>query len=269
MEPLLREFSLLARAIVGWFWIFLVLASFLFLFGIRDTSLWGSNFPVPSLESRPLSVEIFRALERDLLPVGVQLISLDPFAGFVTQTLVSVLVSFLLTFPILLWRILSYLAPALHREEKRFLLLMLVPVLLLFFAGALFAYYAIIPPTFRFLYSFAPELDARPFLLVDNFLSTVTLLLVSVGLMFLMPALMVLLAVLRVVPSLFWREWWRHALLGFLIFAAIITPDGSGVTMIFLSFPMTLLYIGGFLAARYAERRGRLVGDKEGGTLEE
>ena len=156
MEAVLKEFSILAKVIMGWFWVFLALGAFLFLFGFRDVPIWGSTFPVPSMESRPLSVEIFRALESDLLPAGVQLISLDPFAGFVTQTLVSALSAFLLTFPLLFWKFLSYLTPALEKGERRLVMFMIVPAFLLFFVGAIFAYYFIIPPTFKFLYSFAP-----------------------------------------------------------------------------------------------------------------
>jgi sec-independent protein translocase protein TatC len=45
----------------------------------------------------------------------------------------------------------------------------------------------------------------------------------------------------------FWRTNFRYAVLILVIFGALITPDGSGVTMWFVSIPMLLLYLAGML----------------------
>jgi len=268
MDGVLRELSLLVKTLIGWFCLFAILAVFLFSFGFQDTQMWGALLPVPSLQSTPAAVEIFSHIRQDLLPEDVRLISLSPFAGFATQVMVALLASFILTLPVLLYRILGYLAPALHANERRFALIVLLPAMLLFLAGAAFAYYLVIPATFKILYSFTPELGAQPFFLVDEFLSTIAFLMISVGLMFLVPVMMVFLSWIGLIQAAFWRVWWRHSLLGFLVFAAFVTPDGSGVTMLMLSLPMALLYASGLSVASYVERR-RLVGDRAGGTLEE
>ncbi|MCE9643762.1 twin-arginine translocase subunit TatC [Candidatus Parcubacteria bacterium] len=255
MDGVLRELSLLVRALIGWLCLFAFLALFLFSFGFQDTQMWGTLLPVPSLQSTPAAVEIFAQIRQDLLPEEVRLISLSPFAGFATRVMVALLASFILTLPILLYRILAYLSPALHQSERRFALVILLPAMLLFLGGAAFAYYILIPATFKILYSFTPELGAQPYFLVDEFLSTIAFLMISVGLMFLLPVMMVFLAWIGLVQAGFWRAWWRHALLGFLVFAAFVTPDGSGVTMLMLSLPMAALYGGGLLVANYIERR--------------
>lgn len=255
MDGVLREFSLLAKTLLGWFYLFVFLALLMFSVGFRDTQIWGALFPVPSFSSSPAGVEIFAQIRQDLLPQGVHLVSLSPFSGFITQISVTLLSSFILTLPVLLYRILAYLSPALHENERRFALIILVPSMLLFLGGAAFAYYFVIPATFNLLYAFAPELGAQPFFLVDEFLSTVAYLMISVGLMFLMPVMMVFLAWIGIIQSGFWRTWWRHAFLGFLVFAAFITPDGSGITMLMLAGPMALLYAGGLLLSGYIERR--------------
>ncbi len=56
---------------------------------------------------------------------------------------------------------------------------------------------------------------------------------------------MISLTFLGIIPSIFWREKWRYALLTFLLFSAIITPDGSGVSMMLLSLPLSGLYAVG------------------------
>ncbi|HYF10104.1 MAG TPA: twin-arginine translocase subunit TatC [Candidatus Paceibacterota bacterium] len=268
MEGVLKELSLLARTLFGWFCLFAILALILFSVGFRDAQVWGTLLPVPSFTSIPTAIQIFQDIREDLLPPGVRLISLSPFAGFVTQVSVALLASFILTLPVLLYRILAYVSPALHEAERRLMLIVLIPSFLLFLAGVTFAYQLVIPTTFTILYSFAPELGAEPFFLVNEFLSTAAFLMISVGLMFLVPVMMVFLSAIRLIEASFWRAWWRHSLLGFLLFAAFVTPDGSGITMLMLSLPMAALYAGGLAAAAYLERR-RFSGDKRGGTLGE
>ena len=42
---------------------------------------------------------------------------------------------------------------------------------------------------------------------------------------------------------------------GVLLFGAVITPDGSGVTMWFVSLPMVALYFAGMFVAERRERQ--------------
>jgi sec-independent protein translocase protein TatC len=48
-----------------------------------------------------------------------------------------------------------------------------------------------------------------------------------------------------IVDSKFWRKNARYAILAIVVFGAIVTPDGSGVTMWFIAVPMMALYFGG------------------------
>jgi sec-independent protein translocase protein TatC len=52
-------------------------------------------------------------------------------------------------------------------------------------------------------------------------------------------------------PSL-WRKNFRYAALIMVIFGALITPDGSGLTLWLIAAPMILLYLAGMLVV---ERR--------------
>jgi sec-independent protein translocase protein TatC len=55
-----------------------------------------------------------------------------------------------------------------------------------------------------------------------------------------------------ILPPRFWRANFRYAALIMVIFGALITPDGSGVTMWLIAVPMLLLYLAGMLVV---ERR--------------
>jgi len=45
----------------------------------------------------------------------------------------------------------------------------------------------------------------------------------------------------------FWRDNLRYFIITLVIFGAIITPDGSGISMRFVAIPMLLLYVLGML----------------------
>jgi sec-independent protein translocase protein TatC len=56
------------------------------------------------------------------------------------------------------------------------------------------------------------------------------------------------------VDSTFWSKNLRYAIVIIAIFGALITPDGSGITMWFVSIPMIVLYVLGIMIIRRAER---------------
>src|SRR2546427_173649 len=87
-------------------------------------------------------------------------------------------------------------------------------------------------------FSFAPPWDAY-----------VVMFKVAFGLAFQLPVLMYGLSALGIVRSDFWKKYWRFAAIAIFLFGAIITPDGSGITMFLVALPMLALYVVGYGAA--------------------
>jgi sec-independent protein translocase protein TatC len=52
----------------------------------------------------------------------------------------------------------------------------------------------------------------------------------------------------------FWRKNFRYSVLIFVIFGAIITPDGSGITMWLMTGPMIGLYLAGLVIIEHKEK---------------
>jgi len=63
------------------------------------------------------------------------------------------------------------------------------------------------------------------------------------------------LTALGIVPANFWKKYWRFATIAIVVFGAIITPDGSGITMFLVALPMLALYAGGYVAAVGVDKR--------------
>ena len=64
---------------------------------------------------------------------------------------------------------------------------------------------------------------------------------------FQLPILMYGISLTDTISPRFWRANFRYAVLILVIFGALITPDGSGVTMWFVSIPMLVLYLAGMI----------------------
>ena len=188
------------------------------------------------------ATQIFLSAKSFLVPSNVPLVALGPVSVFMAPIVISFLISLLITFPYLLYSLGSYLRPALRPKERAAMYTFVIPSLILFYLGCAFGYFLLIPATFSILYSFAAPIGVTPFFSLDSFISSVFLLTVSVGFMFLLPMLMALLAKFSIMPYERWLKNWRGMLVIALIFSAVVTPDGSGITMVFLFVPLVLLY---------------------------
>jgi sec-independent protein translocase protein TatC len=74
------------------------------------------------------------------------------------------------------------------------------------------------------------------------------------GIAFELPMVMYAIALTGTVDAVFWRNNFRYAIIVFVIFGALITPDGSGITMWFVTLPMLLLYVIGMVVIERKEK---------------
>jgi len=56
---------------------------------------------------------------------------------------------------------------------------------------------------------------------------------------------MYIISLSNIIDYNFWRKNFRYSIIIIVVFGAIITPDGSGVTMWLIAGPMILLYLIG------------------------
>ncbi len=251
---LLEELKIFIKHILYWIFSFVGFSLFFFLFGFKKVAIFGKDYFLPLPTQNSFSVQVFNKITYDLLPPGVQLVVTNPMSAFVSQILLSMLLSFLLTIPFFIYKIILYIQPALLPHEKRAVLWSLLPLVFLFFSGSAFSYFFLIPTTFKVLYPYATIIAAVPFFSIDEFIYYVFSLIIAVGLMFLLPIFMVFLSWMGIISPELWRSKRKHAFLSFLILSAIITPDGTGVTMVMLFFPLAVLYFVGYVFANKLNR---------------
>lgn len=246
----LNELQIFGKKIVSWLYFFLIAFGFFFAFGFKEIEVLGKILPLPVPSYNSISALFFKQIQKDLLIKEMELITTNPLDALWAQIGISFFLAFIITLPFLLYKIISYLSPALFKKEKRAILKALIPSTILFIAGCIFAYFFLIPITFKILYSYVLALGAKPFFVISQFISLVLILTIVVGIAFLLPIFMILLSKLGIINADKWKKNWRYAILIFLILAAIITPDGTGITMLLLAAPLTVLYSLGYLGSK-------------------
>lgn len=156
--------------------------------------------------------------------------------------------SLLLVMPLVLSQIWAFLAPGLYGHEKKRLRPILLAIPVLFYAGAAFAFYGLLPFMLGYLLGFTqPEVLIQPRLVeYMGFLFTTVM---AVGAAFLLPLFLVGLmaaGVLKPASLVAARRW---VIVAVFIVAAIVTPpDPFSQTL--LALPLLALYEGAILVGR-------------------
>ena len=206
-------------------------------------------YPYPNTVNN-LAAQIIRQMEKTLLPPNVRTIQTAPGQAFTTELYISMLIGIIVSVPLMVKEVFEFIFPAFAEKTRTAILKMFIPSLLLFVAGATFAYLYLVPFTIEFLYRYGQSLDVVSFFNIADFIPFVLQFLLGVGFAFELPILMYAISLTGLVDEKFWKNNFRYAVLAFAIFGAIITPDGSGVTMWFVALPMILLYLIGMFAIR-------------------
>ena len=206
-----------------------------------------------------IAVQLTLFLKDTLLPTEVKFIQTAPGQAFFAQIHIALLLSIICSIPIIAREVFAFIYPALSANTTTAIYKITLPILLLFIIGIVFSYLLVIPFTLSFLYKYGESLGAETFVTVSDFMTFVLQFMLSFGLAFQLPVIMFGLSLTGLVDSTFWSKNLRYAIVIIAIFGALITPDGSGITMWFVSIPMIVLYVLGIMIIRRAERHRIIV----------
>ncbi|MEE1771149.1 twin-arginine translocase subunit TatC [Streptomyces sp. JV185] len=166
---------------------------------------------------------------------------------------VSLTAGVVLSSPIWLYQLWAFVAPGLHRHEKKYSLAFVGAGFPLFLAGGFFAYETL-PTMARVLLEFSPaDLDNQ--LPLDELLDLITRMVVVFGLSFELPLLLVMLNFGGVLTGKRMLGWWRGMIMGITVFAAVATPSTDPVSMLGLAGPIWVLYFVATLISLLNDRR--------------
>lgn len=181
---------------------------------------------------------------------------------FTTTVKVTMMAGILLSCPVWLYQLWAFVAPGLHRSEKKYTYYFVTAAVPLFTAGAYLAY-VIMPISMKVLLSITPD-TAGNLLELDDVLDFSVRMVLVFGLAFELPLLLIMLNLVGMVSGRRMARWWRGVVMGVFVFGAVATPTTDPIGMIALSGPIVILY---FMAVGFAivndKRRARRNPDAE------
>lgn len=172
---------------------------------------------------------------------------------FTIMLKVSFTTGLVLATPVWLYQLWAFLAPGLHRNEKKYGLFFVGLGVPLFVGGAFFAY-KILPTSAKVLLDFTPG-GANNLLPLDDFLDLLARMIVVFGLAFELPLLLILLNFTGILSGRRMLGWWRAMIMGITVFGAVATPSTDPIGMFALAGPVTVLYFGATAVALLNDRR--------------
>ena len=173
--------------------------------------------------------------------------------AFFTYLKVALLGGVALATPVLFYEFWMFVSPGLYRDEKKYLLPIILLSLIFFLAGSSFGYFIVFPYGFQFFLGFTTEtIQAMPSM--KEYLSFASKMLLAFGFVFELPLVLTFLSRMGLITPAFLKKNRKYALLLFFVAAAVITPPDV-VTQIMMAMPLIVLYEVGIIGASLFARK--------------
>ncbi len=193
-----------------------------------------------------------------------------PAAGFIAYVKLAGLAGLVFALPIMLYQVWAFVAPGLYAKEKRFAIPFVVSSCVLFSAGAYFGWRFAFPPAFHFLLGIGGEvgegLNLQPTVMLDEYVSFVTQMLLAFGAAAELPVIVFFLAVIGVVTHHHLIRFFRYFVVIAFVVAAVITPPDP-LSQLLLALPLIGLYgISILVAWAFGKKREEPASDADSPT---
>ena len=174
---------------------------------------------------------------------------------------VSALAGAVLTAPVWLFQLWSFIVPGLLAKEKKWTLIFIGAATPLFAAGVAVGY-LVLPKGITVLLSFTQNGVAN-LQDVNQFLSFLLRFMIVFGVAFLIPLVVLMLNIVGVVKAKQLSKYRTYVIFGTFVFGAVATPSTDPFSMLALAVPMALLFVAAEVIAHILDRRkARRAGDE-------
>ncbi len=188
------------------------------------------------------------------LPENSSMIATDVASPFFAPFKLTLVLSFFIAIPFVLYQIWGFVAPGLYRNEKKLVAPLLLSSTLLFYAGMAFAYFVVFPIAFAFFNSVAPE-GVTVSTDISSYLNFVLKLFFAFGVSFEIPIAIILMCWTGVTDAKSLRAKRPYVVVGAFVVGMLLTPPDV-ISQTLLAIPMWLLFeIGIIVGGLYAGKR--------------
>jgi sec-independent protein translocase protein TatC len=202
------------------------------------------------------------------MPEGASMIATDVASPFLAPFKLTIVLSFFIAIPVVLYQIWGFVAPGLYRNEKKLVAPLLVSSTLLFYAGMAFAYYVVFPLAFMFFNSVAPDgvLISTD---ISSYLNFVLKLFFAFGIAFEIPVAIILMCWTGVTTPDELRKKRPYVIVGVFIVGMLLTPPDV-ISQTLLALPMWLLFeVGVIVGSFYTRKADEIPSESESDSDED
>jgi len=215
----------------------------------------------------PFGNDIFTLLSQpvaDALPEGSSMIATKVLSPFLTPLKLAFVASLFLAMPYLLYQLWGFIAPGLYQHERRLAFPMLASSIVLFYLGAAFAYFVVLPLLFPFLVGVVPDnVEVAPD--IADFLDVAIKLFFAFGLAFEVPIATILLVVTGMTTPDVLAQKRPYIIVGAFVIGMLLTPPDI-ISQTLLAVPIWILFEAGVLLSRVFLRRKAQRGEQVSGS---
>ena len=184
-----------------------------------------------------------------------ELVFTTPTEAFWTYMKVAMIMGLFIAMPIILWNVWAFVAPGLHKHERKYAAPFVIIGSLLFIGGGAFAMLVVVPFAISFLVSFGQDQGLKPMITISSYIDFILKFTLAFGVVFEMPVVITLLSMLGVVTPQFLSKNRKYAILINFVIAAILTPTPDIVNQSLMAGPLIVLYEVGIICSRVVARK--------------
>ncbi len=203
----------------------------------------------------------------DVMPEGTSMIATQVASPFLTPFKLALVTAVFVAMPYLLHQLWSFIAPGLYQHEKRLAVPLLASSVILFYAGASFAYFVVFPLVFAFLTSVAPE-GVAVATDITAYLDFVLTLFFAFGISFEVPIATILLVLAGMTTPDKLAQKRPFVVVGAFVIGMLLTPPDV-ISQTLLALPIWLLFEVGIFFSRLLKRKSKASEEEKsiGGAL--
>lgn len=172
----------------------------------------------------------------------VKMQALKPTEGFMLSIKLAFFAGIIVAFPFLLFFLLQFIVPGLHKNEKKVMYVSLAVGLGLFLIGVVFAYSFVLPRVLDFFHNFSGGIGISNDWRIGEYISFATQFTLIFGLSFELPVIVMAMVKLGLLGYETMSRTRGYAIIAILVIAAVITPTPDAFTLMLLAGPMIVLY---------------------------
>ncbi len=185
---------------------------------------------------------------------NITLQNLKPFGQIFLYFQIAIIAGIILSIPNLFYQLWRFISPALRKNERKYILAIVVFSSICFLLGIFFAYFVMLPLALSFASQFGTTAIKNEFA-IDEYMSIIISVMLAAGFVFELPMLSFFLSKLGILTPDFMKKYRRHSLVIILIAAAILTPGTDPVSQVILAVPLFLLYEISILVSKLSQKK--------------